>query len=896
LRSQHSRSELASIRSMQLTCGNFMKIAAVYMALICTTAIADITDMPSEAICAAQCFVNFTGSLDQTEREFLLRHPDLTEPHCINKQSNCSLLPYSVEAAEMDVIQLSGLVRVDSPVLRSVMERSQDDDLVHTHCLEVCRWPRHNTTSCDESCARFVEKHADAFPNSGPEVQRQTCVGACSFARQEYLETAAILAGSKQAVCPLPSSWPESCQQVCVTDADCHPPRVTRCCQSDVCARGNGGGAGVLRFAGAASQTPPTGVCMQVVTTLEGVPPIPGPVLVRQSEMQQPPSVGNKDPQRESSAVVRSDSANERLYQLELDWPDYYNTSEARTSSDKWKHPAVFLVQLRFFRGLPDATVMDPEQLGGNHQLTETGGSPSEWRSLVWTTKLGAVLSDLQPGTWYQFRLMATSGAGFGGIGPPSQPIKVTSLPEPPSSPSSLTEGTSRIYANKIEVKIKWEEPIYGGDSVKFYRVVRAYTIQDLEPETVYRVQVSAVSVLDSKEWASPAAILYLRTAVIPTKEHGSPGSSVLWNLQGRGCNCESGGANRYFVQPPYFEDGTARATLTLPSSIVSQYFGPSVKETSIFHLLWYPYVCIETQNVKVEVPMKPAQNNVYKASLANFVLTNLRLQCHYKLRIQLAEEGLSTAHQKRVLELCFCTPSCKEVPVKSGTPPKNCSFADPKVPYGPVEVHYRLIPTDPNFRRNIPKHSPKRRPTSYFLSSSSSSPSEVQPVFYSNSGVVHPTSRFDAMVFWKPHPETLNSARRIHEYKSREGIFESGTPLSLVRGYRVIWGPRLIEPIEPGMYNNGMPPQLDPEKTESKVLDLVNSVVLRSLEPATLYIVQVQTIGIHGDSPASSLFFTTPDIAGIRETRSSSGTPPPSTLISNLLPSLLLVAWISPP
>uniref|UniRef100_A0A0V0J8T2 WAP domain-containing protein n=1 Tax=Schistocephalus solidus TaxID=70667 RepID=A0A0V0J8T2_SCHSO len=335
---------------MQLTCGNFMKIAAVYMALICTTAIADITDMPSEAICAAQCFVNFTGSLDQTEREFLLRHPDLTEPHCINKQSNCSL------------------------------------------CLEVCRWPRHNTTSCDESCARFVEKHADAFPNSGPEVQRQTCVGACSFARQEYLETAAILAGSKQAVCPLPSSWPESCQQVCVTDADCHPPRVTRCCQSDVCARGNGGGAGVLRFAGAASQTPPTGVCMQVVTTLEGVPPIPGPVLVRQSEMQQPPSVGNKDPQRESSAVVRSDSANERLYQLELDWPDYYNTSEARTSSDKWKHPAVFLVQLRFFRGLPDATVMDPEQLGGNHQLTETGGSPSEWRSLVWVSVLAQSL------------------------------------------------------------------------------------------------------------------------------------------------------------------------------------------------------------------------------------------------------------------------------------------------------------------------------------------------------------------------------------------------------------------------------------------------------------------------------------------------------------------------
>ncbi|KAL7063656.1 hypothetical protein AAHC03_0362 [Spirometra sp. Aus1] len=836
--------------------------------------------MPSEAICAAQCFANFTGSLDQTEREFLRRHPDLTEPHCINKQSNCSL------------------------------------------CLEVCRWPRLNTTSCDESCARFVEKHADAFPNSHPELQRQTCLDACFFARQEYLETAAILEGSKQAVCPLPSSWPESCQQLCVTDADCHPPRVTRCCQSDVCARGNGGG-GVLRFDGTASQSPPTGVCMQVVTTLEGVPPIPGPVLVRQSQMQQQqPSTSSE---REGSTVERAGSNSERLYQLELDWPDYYNTSEAMGSSGKWKYPAVFLVQLRLFRGLPNALVADPEQLGGDPQITETGGTFSEWRSLVWTTKLGAVLSDLQPGTWYQFRLMATSGAGFGGIGPPSQPIKVTSLPEPPSSPRSLTEGTSRIYANKIEVKITWEPPVYGGDSIKFYRItwrknafssldensiaeyeakvpkaVRAYTIQDLEPEAVYRVQVTAVAVIDNKEWASPAAILYLRTAVIPNKEHASSGSPVFWNLPGRGCHCENGGANRYFVQPPYLEDGVVRATLTLPSSIVSQYFGPGVKETSIFNILWYPYVCIETQSAKVEVPMKPMQTNVYKASLENFRLDNLRLQCHYKLRIQLVEEGLSTAHQKRVLGLCFCTPSCKEVPVKSGEPPKNCSLPDLKVPYGPIDVHYRLIPTDPNFRLNFPKHSPTRRPTSPGLfsssSSASSSQSETQPVFYSNGGVGHPISRFDAMVFWKPHPETLSSVRRFHEYKSREGIFETGAPVSLVRGYRVIWGPRLIEPIEPGMYNNGMPPQLDPERTESKVLDIqVNSVVLRNLEPATLYIVQVQTIGVHGDSPASSLFFTTPDISGTRETRSSSATSPPSMTISSLLPSLLfLTTWIS--
>ncbi|VDL87428.1 unnamed protein product [Schistocephalus solidus] len=42
-----------------------------------------------------------------------------------------SQLQYSAEAAEMKVIQLPGLVRVDRPGFRSVKECRQDDGLVH---------------------------------------------------------------------------------------------------------------------------------------------------------------------------------------------------------------------------------------------------------------------------------------------------------------------------------------------------------------------------------------------------------------------------------------------------------------------------------------------------------------------------------------------------------------------------------------------------------------------------------------------------------------------------------------------------------------------------------------------------------------------------------------------
>ncbi|VDL98971.1 unnamed protein product [Schistocephalus solidus] len=40
-------------------------------------------------------------------------------------------LQYSAEAAELELIQLPGLVRVDGPGLRSVKEFCQDDGLVH---------------------------------------------------------------------------------------------------------------------------------------------------------------------------------------------------------------------------------------------------------------------------------------------------------------------------------------------------------------------------------------------------------------------------------------------------------------------------------------------------------------------------------------------------------------------------------------------------------------------------------------------------------------------------------------------------------------------------------------------------------------------------------------------
>ncbi|VDM18227.1 unnamed protein product [Hydatigera taeniaeformis] len=816
-----------------------------------TSSAADITDMIGEAICAAQCLTNFTLSvrlddlfmvvtsynrqsgapyggprptdiigrctlffqLDIPERNFLSQRPDLTEPHCLSKRSNCSL-------SRTFFIFFSASKFADGPdkISQRVNRLANSlNDFITVVILEPFLFTSQ-------------ESELQMLPNSPLEVHRRTCLEACAFSHTNQRERAAVVTGQLPASCPLPSSWPDgsTCQphQSCTTDADCGHGSLSKCCRFDAClvehqplppspsilyrlARG-GGPSNLHR------PLPPTGFCMRISNDTafahRGVPPVPGRPSVRQTAM----TLGEQD-----------------VYKLELDWPEYYNLSR-RSDAPEWIYPAVFLVQVRLFRDLGDPLFGDQNEFGDEIFQEELF---SEWRSLVWTTKVGAVLSDLSPGTWYQFRLKAASGAGFGGNGRPSRPVKVVALPE---APRNLTESNLRIYSNKIEVKLRWEPPAPGSVPVKFYRVswkkhipmhiednslgeyeakvpkkVLAYTLQDLEPGTVYMVQVTSVAVVDGKEWSSPPVKHFIKTVPIPSKEYSL---SV-------------------FVYP----------------IIVTHYFGPSVKDATIFRLLWSPHVCIETPNSEVGLTNTPAVMNVYAADLSGMDLENLRFQCHYKLQIRMAEESVKMT-SKNSLELCFCTPSCTEVVVRSGPGPRNCSFADILVPHRPVDVGYRLFPTEANQRHPIISGG-----------AAISSQSEMGPIFPVRNAFKTGSGQsvgFDAIIFWKPHPDMALETEDVE--RSTNYVNPMALPFSEIRrqsrGYRVIWGPRLVEPIEPDMYSNGIAPQLDPERTESKVVDSkVHNVILRNLEPDTLYIVQVQTIGAHGDSPVNAVFFTTP-------------------------------------
>ncbi|KER31022.1 hypothetical protein T265_02694 [Opisthorchis viverrini] len=121
-------------------------------------------------------------------------------------------------------------------------------------------------------------------------------------------------------------------------------------------------------------------------------------------------------------------------------------------------------------------------------------------------------------------------------------------------------------------------------------------------------------------------------------------------------------------------------------------------------------------------------------------------------------------------------------------------------------------------------------------------------------------STHYDAMVNWKLSGEsTHNAFEKPRRFRALPNHREQNTDPG-VRGIRVTWGPRVYEPVAEESYHNGLKPYLDPERAQSKVVDPKHSsLILRRLQPNTLYIVHVQPISEDTDGPVSTIFFSIP-------------------------------------
>ncbi|KAF5397517.1 hypothetical protein PHET_08170 [Paragonimus heterotremus] len=236
--------------------------------------------------------------------------------------------------------------------------------------------------------------------------------------------------------------------------------------------------------------------------------------------------------------------------------------------------------------------------------------------------------------------------------------------------------------------------------------------------------------------------------------------------------------------------------------------------------LEWAPQVCInpeESDNVSMRQTLK------VQGRTRIIYLNTLRFNCRYVIRLrqltsdvpkeQTALSNLRTRRQDEVPTVygCFCTPSCSEVEVNRGLPPANCTLPDPGLPSPPLNLKVKNL------------------------------------------------SKLIYRISWRRSVMT--------ERTTRTPTYSIGTQIRDTK-YRVVWAPRIDEPVSKEMYNDqaGFSPIMDLQKSDARIVGKNQTWLdLHDLKENTFYIVRVQTLIMmenedhERESSPATLYFITP-------------------------------------
>ncbi|XP_053404660.1 fibronectin type-III domain-containing protein 3A-like isoform X3 [Mercenaria mercenaria] len=134
--------------------------------------------------------------------------------------------------------------------------------------------------------------------------------------------------------------------------------------------------------------------------------------------------------------------------------------------------------------------------------------SDQEFSQLYFGPNTSFEVKGLNPATCYAFRVQAINSAGHGLYSP------VATCQTPPSSPSAVI--SIRASSAATSVQLIWKEPHDNGSEIYAYNIdigekqlicvsaVTEYTLEELTPETTYKVRIQAVNGIGVGAFSSP--------------------------------------------------------------------------------------------------------------------------------------------------------------------------------------------------------------------------------------------------------------------------------------------------------------------------------------------------------------------------------------------------------
>ncbi|XP_074657809.1 anosmin-1-like [Tubulanus polymorphus] len=470
---------------------------------------------------------------------------------------------------------------------------------------------------------------------------------------------------------------------------------------------------------------------------------------------------------------------------VELFWETHTNSTE----------PTIYVVEARWHAG-----------------RDFSNGLLIDWAPFSLTTK-PSIISQIEPGKWFIFRVAAISMNGSLGFSPESPPFRLSLEPRVPGQPMNLTEGETTIHDGLIDKQIRWSPPAYSDIPVTRFKIFWSkrlrgvspmlvymeehkqiipadqftYTLKDMEPDTTYFVQVQAVCHYGEERLKSERASIYIVTEPLITNNDKQQESPVHVDAAVMGLPTPPPLRN-VTVDKPFYENGLLKATI--------HWVIPSGHKEKIHKFLihWTPDVCIAMATL--DGPLSKTISATTHDT--QFMIYDLRFDCRYVVKVQpVSQEGAvgPTSHA------IFNTPSCSDVKIKGINLP-DCPTNAPNVPQMPGELQHSIIIKKKNISAEITWNKP-----------------------------------------------------------------QSDLPIT---AYRIIWGQRLTDPLGDPLFNSDFP-VMDKNTALTKVIaKSKRNFVIENLKEGIVYLIQLQALSAAGSGQVGEVRFTTPRLSAHRTAGSS--------------------------
>uniref|UniRef100_A0A665VQ58 Anosmin-1-like n=1 Tax=Echeneis naucrates TaxID=173247 RepID=A0A665VQ58_ECHNA len=294
------------------------------------------------------------------------------------------------------------------------------------------------------------------------------------------------------------------------------------------------------------------------------------------------------------------------------------------------------------------------------------GIHPSEDHATPWTTVAmtlseDAVLPDLRPQRWYQFRVAAINSHGSRGFTTPSKHYISSKDPAPPEPPMNIRVSNQTLDGVTVAILLRWEPPREGDLPVHSYRVTwmsrhmhtmhkhthtlhgRTLTaqcelwLQGLLPATSYLLSVQTVAFWGQKRLKSPRAQTVF-TTITYSGEHFSnelPSSPSLPSSSSPSSDLPLSAA------APHYHNNKLQVKVFWKQ----RHLGPYI-------LQWHPHTC--STNVTSTQKMTTVQGT-------HHTITGLFFGCKYRVAVALKTDPGSEA------VAWVTTPTCSSIRVRGG-------------------------------------------------------------------------------------------------------------------------------------------------------------------------------------------------------------------------------------